>query len=177
MFKFIIAVIIFMIIVNLFNKSVNTATKLKKSVDENGLLPNIIALCIVAGIFYYVYNSLTFNSYKKTASKQVVSSKTINSLDECSMKIAAISNGFHVVGTHPDAVRSKYLLGRVVNHYESTPEKISDMTVAASQQLAKYRIKRTPLQVLEDMNLLLVETPKGIPYQDILAAYVTIAAN
>lgn len=177
MFKLIIVVVIFVIVVNLLTKFVNATSKLKESIEEHGLIPNIIALCIVAGVFYYVYNSLTFNSYKKTASKQVVSSKTINSLDEYSMKIAAISNGFHVVGTHPDAVRSKYLLGRVVNHYESTPEKISDMTVAASQQLAKYRIKRTPLQVLEDMNLLLVETPKGIPYQDILAAYVTIATN
>ncbi len=62
MFKFIIAVIIFMIIVNLLTKFVNATSKLKESIEEHGLIPNIIALCIVAGIFYYIYNSLGFNS-------------------------------------------------------------------------------------------------------------------
>lgn len=61
MFKFIIAVIVFVIFINLLTKFIGATSKLKESIEEHGLIPNVIALCIVAGIFYYIYNSLGFN--------------------------------------------------------------------------------------------------------------------
>lgn len=61
MLKFIVAVIIFVIVINLLTKFIGATSKLKESIEEHGLIPNIIALCIVAGIFYYIYNSLGFN--------------------------------------------------------------------------------------------------------------------
>lgn len=58
MFKLIIVIVIFVIVVNLLTKFVNATSKLKESIEEHGIVPNIIALCIVFGIFYYIYNSL-----------------------------------------------------------------------------------------------------------------------
>lgn len=178
MFKFIIVVIIFVIIVNIFNKAADTITALVKSMEEYGFITTIIGLCVAGGVFYYIYTSFSFKPPRKeTIIQQPVQTNTVNPLDKYSLDIAAISNGYFVSNDHPDAVRSRYLLGKVAKHFKTPPGRISDITVAASQQLSNSGIKKTPLEVLEDMNTLLADTPRSISYEEIVAAYLTLAIN
>ena len=194
MFKFIIYLLIITFVLKLLNSFFNSLSRLntiseplvvsfkdflkndKKSFINKALI--LFGILIIWTLFNK--NKLSQNTSINSNGKIVntVTNK-MSALDDYSLSVARASNGTGYVSKHSPAVsRSKFLLDKLSKHFDMPVEQVFNITQNASYTFLKdYKMKISPLQILEAINTLIPTLPKGVKYTEVVALYVTLTGQ